>query len=554
MKKAFFIISIIINTILLPLASSGIFVYIEDPSYPLSLVLSLPCIPLSFLIISIAALKMDTAWYKTVLLKLTLFFFFIGLSFISFEEGYYAAILPEFIALVFLIITIGSFRISKKVRNKAETDMKPLSPYCYKGKWTWDDAAEEYLKISGKSKAELTDDDTRQIYRYSMMPVAYYFYWLLRKGFMSSEFYELKGNDIAEADLENNNVDVLGLLEDMDHCLHGDEMLKCADDFSRHYAGSRFTNLHSDKLVFDYYDEIKNSDDIFYCVDFSWDVCKRMYDRIDKAYERWSALFDHSVECYDDGTEAETMAKTLYSRRFRKDLEVYRSGKRLADNITDEYIHRCIADLDSIDEFQFERLDGIISDDYGDSLKGGVMKQLHPCSVYVFEPQNDGETAYVVSGEADFEGEHGFAFYVRNGIIFRYGYGYQFDDIYSPENTRNYEIAANEIDFVKISDDSQLEELADEGKVIRTYLIPLDLGGKEDESNMVYLTPLAVKEKELLDSRLQAIEAQWHGKLKYKYTAVYYDNKKRFVPEMICVRHDAPPSSSVFYFTVKVWY
>lgn len=549
MKKAYFIISIIINIILLPICGSGIIVYMADPEgLPLSLVLAIPCIPLSWLIISIIALLKDMAWYKSVLLSLTSCFFFMGLSFISFDEGYYAAILLELITLVFFLATVGISRVNKKGTNEPE----PLPPYCYKGKWAWDDAAAEYMKKTGISSIDdLTDDDSRQIYRYSMMPVAYYFYWLLKKGFLTGEFYDQAVRDISESDFENDNIDVLGLLEDMDCCIHSNDMLKGASDFSKHYAEITYAELHSDKLMFDYYEEIKNTEGFFYCVEFSWDVCKRMYNKIDSAYERWSALFDYSNEYYEDD---ETEAKVIYSKRFEKELEVYRSGEKNRNNITDEYLNRCIADLDSMDEYQFERLDRNISDDYGDSLRGRVMEQFQAFSVYASEPQNDGDTAYIVSGEAEFEGEHGIAFYVRNGIIFSYGYGYQLDDIYSPENIRAYETASNEIEFEKIEDESQLYELVKNGKLIKTYLIPTESGGKDDESNMVYLTPLAVKEKELLDNRLHALEAVWNGNLKYEYNVDYYDDEKQFIPKNIHVRHDVMLSNCLFHFTVKVWY
>lgn len=548
-KKAYYIISIIINIILLPICGSGIIVYIADPEgLPLSLVLAIPCIPLSWLIISIIALLKDMAWHKSVLLSLTSCFFFMGLSFVSFDEGYYAAILLELITLVFFLATVGISRVNKKHTSEPE----PLPPYCYKGKWAWDDAAAEYMKISGISSIDdLTDDDNDRIYRYSVMPIAYYFYWLLREGFMTAEFYERMGNSISQADLENYSFDILGLLENMDYCLHGDDMLKGASDFSRYYAELKYADLHSDKLVFDYYDEIKNPEGFFYCVDFSWDVCKRMYDKIDKAYEKWSAFFEHDNEYYEDDEEE---AKIVYSKRFDTDLEVYRSGEKINNNITEEYINKCIADLDSMNEYQFERLDRNISDDYGDSLKGKVMKQFRAFSVYVLEPQNDGDIVYIVSGEADFEAEHRIAFYVRNGVVFGYGYGYSLEDLYSPENTRDYETAANEIEFEKIEDESQQEELVNEGKLVEVYIVPPELGGKDDESNTIYLPPLAAKEKEFLDNRIKALNAIWNGDLKYKYTIDYYDDERRFVPKNIYAEHDVLRAERVFHFTVKVWY
>lgn len=549
MKKAYLIASIIVNISLLPITGSGLIVLTSD--YPLSLAVFLPLIPLSFLIISIVTLVKNKALGKAVLLKLTIFFLLCGLTFISFEDGIYAFAVFEIIALIFLIAIIAAFFNKPKAQKRHTYEVQPLRPYCYRGKWVWDDAVGEYLKKTGiKSLDELSDEDNRQIYRYSMMPVAYYFYWLLKKGFMSSEFYELVGNEISEADMESHSIDVLGILEDMDCCLHSDDMLEGAVKFTNHYVDDRYATLYSRQLLFDYYEEIKNPGGFYYCVDFSWDICERMYDKIDKAYEEWSALFTHDNDYYEDD---EAIAE-VFSNRLGTKLKVYRTGDKIKANITDEYIEKCLDDLDSMNEYQFLRLDRCISDDYGDSLAGRVMEQFSPYSIYIFEPQEDGDVAYAVSGEANFEEEHGIAFYVRNGVIFSYGYGYDSDDIYSPENVRNYETASNDIEFESIENMSQTEELLKSGKLVRTYLVPIEIGGADDESNIVYLTPLAIKEKELSDRRLQALIAAYNGKLKYTYKAVYYNNDKRFVPRDIYVRHDAKPSESVFGFHVNVWY
>lgn len=549
MKKAYLIVSIIINIILLPITGSGLMILTAD--YPLSLAVFLPLIPLSFLVISIVTLVKNKALGKSVMLKITILFLLLGLTFISFEDGIYAVAVFEIVALIFLIATIAAFYNKPNSRKPQTYEMQPPKPYCYKGKGAWDDAAGEYLKMTGMTSLdELTDEDNRQIYRYTMMPVAYYFYWLLKKGFLSSEIYDMVGDEIHEADIGSRSLDVLGILEDMDCCLHSDDMLEDAVKFTNHYADVRYATLYSRQLLFDYYEEIKNPGGFYYCVDFSWDVCERMYSKIDKAYEEWSALFTGSDERYYD----DELISDVFSNRFGTELEIYPMGKKIKDNITDEYIKKCLNDLDSMNEYQFSRLDRCISDDYGDSLAGKVMEQFRPYSIYIFEPQEDGDVAYAVSGEADFEEEHGIAFYVRNGVIFSYGYGCDLDDIYSPENIRYYETAANDIEYESIENISQTEELLKAGKLVRTYLVPLEIGGADDESNMVYLTPLAIKEKELSDRRLQALIAAYNGNLKYIYKAVYYDDDKRFVPRDIYVRHDAKPSDSVFGFHVNVWY
>ena len=123
------------------------------------------------------------------------------------------------------------------------------------------------------------------------------------------------------------------------------------------------------------------------------------------------------------------------------------------------------------------------------------------------------------------------------------------NDIYTPENMRDHEIAANDMRFEKITEKPRAEELVNEGRLVKTYLVPIDIGGNADEENIVYLTPLALKEKELLDERLRALICYWGGKLKYTYTTDNYGDS--LVPKNIYVRHDAPPSAFVFSFSCK---
>lgn len=547
MKKVYFIGSAVINIILFLLSLT---VYLIDYSeYPFSLVFFVPFIPLSMAVASIVSLKKNIYFRYCLLIKIVLFFFFFGLSFISFDDGIYAVVVFETVAFSLLLVTIYIYK-NTGFEEKKSGSLKLVTPFEYKGKWTWDEAAAEYMKKTWKKSIdEFTDDDNNRVYRYAMMPVAYYFYWLLKKGFMSESFYTEIGNEISEYDMKNNNIDILGLLEDMDFNLNGKDMIKEAEIFSKYYLGTGFYSLTSENLIFDYYEEIKNPYGYYYCVDFSWDICKRMYERIECAYTKYLGDIETDKEYYEDNV----VVRKIYSTRLKTELDIYFYGVK-KKNITDEYVEKCINDLESISEYQFERIDKYVSNEYGDSLSGKVMSVFRPYSMFIFESDNQEDVMYVISGESDFEEEHGFSLYVRNGVVFKFGYGYDFYDMYSYDCVHEYEIFSNKTDFSSIESLLQVEKLIESGDLVKTHLIPSELGGSDDEENIIVLTPHALKEKEIADIRLQAIFASWGRIPKYTYEAIYHDENKKFVPKLIRIRDNQDVLRRRFAFYVNVWY
>lgn len=547
MRKPLLIISIILEVILTPILCTCIPVYISDPDIlPLSMVIFLPLWGFTLLTISIVSLKKGTGIGNTILWKFFLSNLILGLSFLGFEDGIYATFLIEIFAVIWLVLLI-LLRKKKTTVSKTPIPVKK-EPFSYKGEWAWDAALEEYLERNNLSRdQEITDDQTVEIYRYTTMPVVYLFYWLLEKGFMSNEFYESMGKERVQ-DCIDKKLSPLDLLEDYDSTLMAQDMLEGAADFCKDYAEPYFLSLYSDSLIFDYWDEVKNPEGYYYCVDFSWDTCMRMHDRIEKAYANWWPNRQDTDEYY----EFDEPISSVYSNRLGRELDVYMYGKKTRD-IDISYAQECIANFDSIDPFQFDRLDRWISDQYGDSLRGKVMERLEAYSLYIFEPNEKKEMGYVIAGGAtDFEEEHGIGIYVRNSVIYSFGYGYDFEDIFGEDETREYKIAADDIDFNSIDSKDQAERLVAEGKLIKTTLIPEEFGGTDIESNTIYLSHEGYKEKQLLDSRLEAIRASWKN-IKYEYAARYYDTKKQIVPINIVARHTTPNGSTRFYFIAKVW-
>lgn len=215
----------------------------------------------------------------------------------------------------------------------------------------------------------------------------------------------------------------------------------------------------------------------------------------------------------------------------------------------DEYAKACLADFDGLDEFELNRIDRLFADIYGDSLKGHVLDQIHLDSIYIYKRQNNDRTAYVLTGEADFEEEHGISIYIRDGVVFHTAFSYDFDELYTEDLKLMYEIAKLRLEDIKSME--EVLKLESKGILVKELLWPEDLGGQNDSKNVIYMPALLLPLKRKIDERIRAIRAM--GLDSYVYQVIYYDDKFPFVPQHISVRQDCEPSKAEFGFWISVW-
>lgn len=542
----YYIIALIIDVILLPICASSIPVYMDDPSsIPLTLVIAAVLIPLSFIIISIVGLKKRLPVGGTLLLKVAFFLLFGGVSFLGFEDGIYAFGLFELGALLFFfaswVVINNLYYIPKKEKNKRAN----MPKFSYVGQDKLPMVFEEWAKDKGVYDiSSLSSTEKDMVLDYSVMPLVYYFYWLLDKGFVKTSLKEKIGGNYLDK-LKKREITPLELLKKCNYQLNGEDLSDTGLRFTLSYFDSRII-VSDDAFLFDYYEEVKESDGNFYVVAFSWDSCDRLHAKIDEAYRRWSVGAFLAAE-YDVADPE----MAVDSKLFNTSLEVYKYGEKKQNNITEDYIRRCISDLDSIDTKQLERLDRWISDVYGEELRGQVLSHFRPQTVYVMEPQGN-DVVYAVSGGADFEEEHGISFSVRNGIIFDHGYSYDFDGFYESDCVAKYEMAASNIAFTAIKSMAQVQQLVSEGRIVKTHLLPLSMGGTDDEKNTIYITPAALEKKQQLDKKAEMLFAIQNKKHLFDYKAHYYDENEKYIPDTIYIRNDENNLTRLSY-SIKVW-
>ena len=183
------------------------------------------------------------------------------------------------------------------------------------------------------------------------------------------------------------------------------------------------------------------------------------------------------------------------------------------------------------------------------------MNHFQAYDLNIYEPQEEGDLAFMISGEADYEEEHGISFTIRNGILLDWSYANESGEPYDDSLIARYErysygrdpkTGTGEIDFEQIKEQKDLDALVTEGKLIHTLLVPEWLGGADTDENTVCATPLTLAQIEKIHKRLKMIRAyaatvypnwEFHVDVKAEYCE-NTDGTKALVP--MCINYSKP--------------
>ena len=570
MKKIYSIICIIIDVMALCFISIAVFFGITETK---ELLIAVPFIVMCVLFLSMSVsvfIKIikrpkERIIRNSVLMKLSVFFLCAALSFWGFPDGVYA--FSVFLALggIFTTAAILYIRVNYDVNlfPKANQYRNDYS-FNYKGKWGWESAAKEYMRLHHIINiSDLSDDDGYKIYDYTVVPLSYFFYWLAESGFLTESFYEdYPGvNEMIEEMLKRKNTPV-EVLSALDYYFSSDYMLDGIKPFFRSYFdhNGKFTNYNN--YLYDYYEANGNPEDRYYCIDFSWEVQDKLTAKIEEREEHWEheLNINSDREFYDD----EPIGKSVNSTLFNADMDAVKSGIRYSGFPNDdvyEYLDRCLKSLDSLSSIQIKRLERFFEDTYGvrEITEVTFVNSFKAETLHILEPKYDSDVVFVVSGSAGFESEHGISFTVRNGQIIDWGYSYDFDDVYSTKNIKQYEIAPD-IDFTTIKNEADAEKYVTSGKLVKTRLLPDILGCvfKADEEE-IYLTPRSLLEKEKLEKRIRNIRAYSNmDSIGILYVPKYEENneheRQSIVPRDLYIRTAGDNDQIKISFHIKIWF
>ena len=235
-------------------------------------------------------------------------------------------------------------KISEKNKNTKRATKLTTTEFQFtkdKAEWAWEDAAEEYRRVYGKTavkasdveklpsggteigttgspkqeeaEQEYTDEETMKIFDYAAMPIAYFVGWLVRKNLVSDEFRQTHGGEVIR-DLKDEKLTPVDFLAgDMDYVFTRDDVAPEAQRFVDIYYRDELAPIpfshRSRRYFFDYYKVICSEYDSprYYCVDFTWEKFHRLAEVLDLRYRDFM-----SEEPDWDGAEAKAVLKGQY--------------------------------------------------------------------------------------------------------------------------------------------------------------------------------------------------------------------------------------------------
>ncbi len=495
---------------------------------------------------------------NSLLMKLSVIFLCIPFAFLSFADGIYAFCIFFFLGLVIAGITFKVIKRKTQPRTPAAPLKEEKYSFRYKGKWEWDAAADEYMRLHGiPGTLDLSEEQKDLIYGYTATPFSYMFYWLAVNGHLSGSFMDEFGKDGLIEDMLSKKCTPAETLGRLDHYFGSEYLKEDIVPFFRAYYDTQGRFGIRPNYVFDYYEALGEVEDRYYCIDFSWEVCDALDKKIEERYSEWKRDFGR-----EEGTsqyENESAGRELHSELFGSDLEIHLSGTKYM-GFPKDYSNSCLEMLDGLAERQLWKLERFFEREYGKAEDPYVtrIETFRPDSLYIMEPKEAGDVVFAVSGEAVFEPEHGISFTVRNGIVLDWAFASDIEDPYNSENIRNYENEPSfDISAVKSIEDAEF--YLQMGELVRVKLLPeMPCCSAKGEEEYVYLTPAALKEKEKYERYIRNIRS-FSGirDLEMVFVPEYYkdsDGKAlSVVPGDIFIRTADASKKVKAFFRINVW-
>ncbi len=330
----------------------------------------------------------------------------LGISYftvVKFEDSHIAGIF--FLVLGLIFMGLMHLRLPQR-QDYGSSKQRAVRTFTHiKAEWLWEKAAMEYCSMYGKSIDELTEQEKESIYDYAGNYIAYFMAWLIKSDYFV--YYSDKHFFGYSEDILAERKSPIELLRDMDYCLSVENIVNPLKSFMTEYfeyTSSFIGNYHED-----YMSVMRQSGSYDYCMDFSWDIYRRIEALIDKSYREYTI----QTEC--DNLE---MIDTFHCGWIGCDISI-----QTAPNVPKEYIDRCVKHLCSMSYDMRNKIrDMIIENMFADGISEYeiIKKSCFDC-ITIYTPYGE-EPAYILGGEPDFEEEHGMAVMIRGDRILDVGY------------------------------------------------------------------------------------------------------------------------------------
>lgn len=238
--------------------------------------------PLCFLLLNVIGMKiwLKTAYVGFLYLIKGGIFCLVGGAVSLYLSDESTALFAAVTGIVLAVIGVfGMYDARKRERRTREEDRRRFE---YFGKNYFEAAYLEYAKQEGiENINDLPEETARKARVNSMMPVAYYFQWIIENDLQN----DLLTNRLTPHRIKlckNHEIKAVVLLAQNGEYLTERNFKPEIIPFTRYY-------FKGDEALGerDYSEKTKNPDGFKYNVEFTWDVYSEMKERIEKAYKEW---------------------------------------------------------------------------------------------------------------------------------------------------------------------------------------------------------------------------------------------------------------------------
>lgn len=273
-------------------------------------------------------------------------------------------------------------------------------------------ATEEYCKINNKTIYELTDDERAKIYDYASGEMVYFLAWLVKNDFLSEQI-----NEENLADIKSEKISPIEILYYTHYAIIEDILSEEIVPFVNSYYNSAPDSEHSfdysGRYIDHYREAIQNDENLFYCLDFSWDTYHILEKKIDESYRRF--LMENEL------------CQTLYDIEKWDLLDVHLAVV-IADGVSKSYIKSCLNFLNNLSNTTIDNICDILIDflEVGNEPefmfnKRKILEYVLPDTLTIYSPHGR-EPAFVVGCESDFAPQRGVAWSMLGDRIIDIGY------------------------------------------------------------------------------------------------------------------------------------
>ena len=356
-----------------------------------------------------------------------------------------------------------------------------------------DKVTEEYCLANDKNREALGDYDDMKIRNYACTPVSYLFMWAARNGHLSERLLEC--------------IDTKPLLaDDAEPAAFIREKLKCqvssrdfADDiqgFLEDYyrSGSTVSGDSGRKFENDYYIQIRNPWKVYYCIDYTPDIYKKVEEKIEQAFRNYKITVEWDASGLMDETDSD---EKRYSETFEQELMICK-----APGLYNDYFDKCVTQAcnmpDSLVKKLSDKLKRFVQNSEmtvkfsGDGRS--FINKLHSGRL-IIPPPHGGDTAYVLLFEADFIMEDSVCIVIRENEVISICPSADAKSPWEYENELRYSI----IQSLKLTNVKDVDSLGkalrsySDGSVEQTVIVPEFTGAPVPDENRLFV-PLPVAE------------------------------------------------------------